>query len=142
MPPKQLTFTIGYAGRSVDEFLSLLRSAGVDRVVDVRALPLSRRKGFSKTPLGEALTRHDIEYVNVRSAGNPYRDAKHDVVRCLTLYAGYLDRRPGVIEEVEAAIKGRRAALLCFEAHAGECHRSVITERLHARNPRREIRHL
>ena len=48
-------FTIGYEGATVDEFLTALRDAGVKRVIDVRALPLSRRAGFSKSPLRAAL---------------------------------------------------------------------------------------
>lgn len=137
-----MTFTIGYAGRSVDEFLAILSAAKVERVIDVRALPLSRRKGFSKTPLGAALRKRDIEYVNLRAAGNPFRDKRHDVHQCLALYGGYLDKRPEVVDEVDAAVRGCRAALLCFEAAPHECHRSVLTDRLQARDPRRVIRHL
>ena len=48
-------FTIGYEGTTVPEFITALRRAGVERVIDVRALPLSRRPGFSKSPLKAAL---------------------------------------------------------------------------------------
>jgi len=54
-------FTIGYEGRSVAEFIDQLESAGVERVVDVRDLPLSRRAGFSKTPLQRALSDVGIQ---------------------------------------------------------------------------------
>ena len=49
-------FTIGYEGATVPEFIATLQQAGVERVIDVRALPLSRRPGFSKSPLRAALT--------------------------------------------------------------------------------------
>ena len=39
-------FTIGYEGTTVPEFIAALKGAGVERVIDVRALPLSRRPGF------------------------------------------------------------------------------------------------
>lgn len=139
---KRVTFTIGYAGRTVPEFVQLLEDAGVDRVVDVRALPLSRRKGFSKTALGAALAKHGIEYVHLRAAGNPFRDQKNDIKRCLTLYSGHLDKNPEVVTEVEAILNGHKAALLCFEADACECHRSIIVQRLLAKDPRRSVRHL
>ena len=139
---KSVTYTIGYAGRTVPEFVQLLEDAGVDRVVDVRALPLSRRKGFSKTALGAALAEHGIEYVHIRAAGNPYRDQKNDIKRCLTLYSGHLDANPDVVIELEAVLDGHQAALLCFEADACECHRSVIVERLVAKAPGRAVRHL
>ena len=64
-------FTIGYEGATMDEFLSALRTAGVERVIDVRALPLSRRPGFSKTPLKNALAEAGIDYVHLRALGTP-----------------------------------------------------------------------
>jgi Protein of unknown function, DUF488 len=53
-------FTVGYEGRSIDELVDALPGAGVERLVDVRELPLSRRRGFSKTALGDALRRAGI----------------------------------------------------------------------------------
>ncbi len=129
-------FTIGYAGRTLDEFLQALVEAGVTRLLDVRALPLSRRKGFSKKALKHALARKGIEYMHLRCAGNLYRDMRHDLQRCLALYAGHLDEHPTVLEEVDAAAEGHCVALLCVEADAGECHRSVLADRLRARHPR------
>jgi uncharacterized protein (DUF488 family) len=137
-----LTFTVGYAGRTLAEFVSVLQGARVDRVVDVRALPLSRRKGFSKTALSDALAKQGIEYVHLRAAGNPYRDRKNDINKCLALYAGHLDDHPSVVSEVGAAVEGRRAALLCVEADACHCHRSIIAERLQRLHPQREVRDL
>jgi uncharacterized protein (DUF488 family) len=137
-----LTFTIGYSGKTLACFVDTLLRAGVNRVVDVRALPLSRKKGFSKTALGEALSEAAIEYVHLRVAGNPYRDQKADVAKCLALYSAHVDRHPEIVEAVETAVDGRVAALLCFEANPCECHRSVIVERLTARNPRRMVEHL
>ncbi len=78
-------FTIGYEGRSLTEFVQLLVKNAITRVIDVRELPLSRRRGFSKTSLTEALAAHDIEYVHLRKAGNPYRDQRNDVEVCLGL---------------------------------------------------------
>jgi uncharacterized protein (DUF488 family) len=137
-----VTFTIGYSGRTLSEFVSTLRRAGVKRVVDVRALPLSRKKGFSKTALGEALSEAKIEYVHLREAGNPYRDQKANVAACLALYSAYVDGHPEVVQAVETAVDGKSAALLCFEANACDCHRSVLVDRLTARNPHRKVQHL
>ena len=64
-------FTIGYEGATMDDFLSALKQAGVERVIDVRALPLSRRPGFSKTPLQNALAEAGIEYVHLKALGTP-----------------------------------------------------------------------
>jgi uncharacterized protein (DUF488 family) len=138
VPGAQL-FTIGYAGKTLADFLAQLGAAGVERVVDVRALPLSRKKGFSKAALAGALAAADIEYVHLRAAGNPFREIKDDSGRCLALYARHLDAHPEVIAEVEQAVAGRRAALLCYEATAAECHRSVLTRRMVAARPRRVV---
>src|SRR5919197_4026258 len=64
-------FTIGYEGATVGEFLAALKAAGVERVIDVRALPLSRRPGFSKSPLCAALDEAGIEYVHLKALGTP-----------------------------------------------------------------------
>ena len=45
--------TIGYEGLSLEEFFGLLREGRVERIVDVRQMPLSRKKGFSKNVLRE-----------------------------------------------------------------------------------------
>ncbi len=135
-------WTIGYAGRTLTDFIEVLRDAGIRRVVDVRELPLSRRKGFSKTSLSEALAAADIEYVHLRVAGNPFREQKADIETCLRLYAGHVDHHPEVLREVEKAIAGTKAALLCFEERPSECHRSVLIDRLLRGHPERKVRHL
>lgn len=77
-------FTIGYEGATVAEFIAALTGAGVERLIDVRALPLSRRPGFSKTALKAALHEAGIECVYLRALGTPAdgRDAaragRHD----------------------------------------------------------------
>ena len=126
----QALFTVGYEGRSVEEFVSTLREQEIDRVIDVRALPLSRKRGFSKTKLSEALGGSGIEYVHLRIAGNPYRDQRANIARCLALYRGHLDRSPEVVASLLEATRGHRAALLCVEREACNCHRSVIAAKL------------
>ena len=64
-------FTIGYEGATVPEVITALKRAGVERVIDVRALPLSRRPGFSKTPLRNALGESGIDYVHLKALGTP-----------------------------------------------------------------------
>ncbi|MFL6734925.1 MAG: DUF488 family protein, partial [Sphingomicrobium sp.] len=64
-------FTIGYEATTMGDFIVALTSAGVKRVIDVRALPLSRRPGFSKTPLKNALAGAGVDYVHLRALGTP-----------------------------------------------------------------------
>lgn len=123
-------YTIGYEGRSVDELIAELVGAGVDRVIDIRALPLSRRRGFSKTPLRDALAEAGIDYVHLKEAGNPYRELRDDPERCLALYRAHLDESPQVVAHVMEAAAGHRAALLCLEREPDGCHRSIVAAAL------------
>src|ERR1043165_4235477 len=95
-------FTIGYEGATVGEFVAALQKAGVERVIDVRALPLSRRPGFSKTPLKGALAEAGIEYVHLKALGTPSegrtaaRAGRHaDMAR---IYAGQLELPEAIVQ--------------------------------------------
>jgi uncharacterized protein (DUF488 family) len=121
---KTALFTVGYEGRALDELLAVLADAKVDRLIDIRQLPLSRRRGFSKTPLSEALRGAGIEYVHLRAAGNPFRKEPD----ALAQYREHLPRE--AVTEVAAAAKGHRAALLCYEADVTTCHRSILAPRV------------
>ena len=138
----QFALKVGYSGKRIGGFVEILRAAGVDLVVDVRELPLSRAKGFSKSPLRAALADAGIEYVHLRAAGNPYRDRKSDIQTCLAMYASHIDSHPTVLDDVDRVIAGRRAALLCVEATACECHRSILADRLLRKHPGRTVQHL
>ena len=130
--PRTALYTIGYEGRALDELIAILAGHRVGRVIDVRELPLSRRRGFSKTPLGAALVAAGIEYVHIREAGNPYRKLKDAVPRdeLLAKYRAYLADAVGAIEAVADAARGRRVALLCYEAEPAQCHRSLLAPRV------------
>jgi uncharacterized protein (DUF488 family) len=129
---KTALFTIGYEGRALDEMIAELLAHRIDRVIDVRDLPLSRRRGFSKTPLREALVANDIEYVHLRQAGNPFRREKDLIPRTelLAKYKVHLATAGQAITDVTDAVRGRRVSLLCYERHPGECHRSLLSKRV------------
>lgn len=63
--------TIGYEGKSIEEFVDILVENDVQIVVDVRELPLSRKAGFSKRGLAAALEERGIGYVHMRELGTP-----------------------------------------------------------------------
>jgi uncharacterized protein (DUF488 family) len=130
--PRTALFTIGYEGRALDELIAILASNKVDRVIDVRDLPLSRRRGFSKTPLGSALAGAGIEYVHMREAGNPYRKLKDSIARdeLLAKYRAHIKRAPAAVANVADQARGHRVALLCYEADAAHCHRSLLAPRV------------
>ena len=68
--------TIGYEAASLADFIDTLRLANVDRLLDIRELPTSRRKGFSKSALSAALADAGIGYAHERALGSP-RELRH-----------------------------------------------------------------
>jgi len=125
-------FTIGYEGASQADFIAALQTAGVKRVIDVRAVPNSRRPGFSKTPLRNALAEAGIDYVHLRALGTPAdgraaaRAGRHaDLER---IYAGQLELPEAMAQGaqmVELALE-RPSALLCYERDPAGCHRTLL----------------
>lgn len=140
-------FTIGYEGRTQDDVIARLKSAGVTRVVDVRELPLSRKRGFSKSPLAEALASAGIRYEHVRALGNPkpyrekYRAGDHE--GGAREYRRHLHNGsyPALVELADS-IKGDKTCLLCFEEQHDLCHRAVIAGAIAERLPRVAVVHL
>jgi uncharacterized protein (DUF488 family) len=125
-------FTIGYEGTTVAEFLIALQKAGVERVIDVRALPLSRRPGFSKTALRGALKEAGIEYVHLKALGTPAdgrtaaRAGRHaDMAR---IYAGQLELPEAMMQSAQMLELAREkpSALLCMEREPAHCHRTLL----------------
>ena len=127
-------YTIGYEATTMADFLAALQRAGVRRVIDVRALPLSRRPGFSKSSLAASLAEAGIDYVHLKALGTPKRgrDAakKGDVA---TLRAVYDEQLELPEAQAQAAIMLGLAAempsaLLCFERDPAHCHRTLLLE--------------
>lgn len=138
-------FTIGYEGATVGEFLSALQRAGVKQVIDVRALPNSRRPGFSKTPLRNALAEAGIDYVHLRALGTPAdgraaaRAGRHkDLER---IYAGQLELPEAIAQGAQMVdlAEEEPSAVLCYERDPAECHRALL---LAAVAPDAEVVHL
>lgn len=140
-------FTIGYEGRSIAEVLDALASADVQRLVDVRELPLSRRRGFSKTALGEALDEIGVEYVHVRPLGNPKKNRERywagDVAGGADVYRRHLHNGSySALTELAESLHGEVTCLLCFERDHAVCHRDVIVESLIQLRPDIQVSHL
>src|SRR5579864_2754337 len=87
-------FTIGYEGSTQNDVVAALSAAGVKILLDVRAVPLSRRPGFSKNVLAAGLREAGIDYVGLKALGTPPegREAarNHNHARLAEIYAGQL----------------------------------------------------
>lgn len=127
-------YTIGYEGTDLEDFLAAVKDLQIDTILDVRELPLSRKKGFSKTALEGALARVGIGYRHERSLGCPPEIRNRlkqdgDYKRYFAAFNNYLVDQVPVIEQVVAELDGR-VALLCFERDPEYCHRRSIAERI------------
>lgn len=126
--------TLGYEGRGLDEWVEALVEASVQVVVDVRDVPISRRRGFSKTALSQRLAVDGIEYRHVRSLGNP-RDLRHALKDGSLAFGDFApqfrellnDRHDELLELAALAVKCR-ICLVCFEEDPTTCHRSIVAE--------------
>lgn len=129
--------TIGYEGATVASFQEALRDAGIDLLVDVRALASSRRPGFAKTRLAANAKEAGAEYLHLRALGTPSdgraaaRAGRHDEMRRI-----FREQLATPEAQTELALvadlvrQGRRVCLLCFEADPAHCHRSIVAAEL------------
>ncbi|MBQ0822368.1 DUF488 domain-containing protein [Microvirga terrae] len=130
-------FTIGYEGADVDRFLTTLKDAGVAVLADVRAVALSRKRGFSKSALRDALAGQDIGYQHFIRLGTPKagrqaaRAGDGELMRRIycdeVLATGPAQES---LQELEALALTRPICLLCFERDPANCHRRVLAQHL------------
>lgn len=134
--------TVGYEGTTVDAVMAALADAGVQLLVDVRAVASSRRPGFAKTRLAANLADVGIDYLHLRALGTPAagraaaRAGHYEELRAV--YAAHLathDAQAALHDLAELVRAGRRVALLCFEADAAHCHRTLVAAALGALVP-------
>ncbi|WP_372425042.1 DUF488 domain-containing protein [Salinarimonas chemoclinalis] len=150
-------FTIGYEGTDIDRFIETLIIVGIETVADVRAVPVSRKKGFSKNKLCIALAERGIAYRHFPELGDPKpgREAARSGRMCEfeSIYRAHLGTA-GAIEGLRALrslASCTATCLLCFERDPRNCHRSMIAHELRSCNissfdlfgdePNRYVRH-
>lgn len=129
-------FTIGYEQSTQDAVIAALRAAGVTHLLDVRAVPQSRKPGFSKTLLGASLEAAGIRYTHLRGLGTP--KAGRDAVRhghpevMHRIYRAHMAEPAAQADLARAAAFAAEApvCLLCFERDPAHCHRTLVAEML------------
>ena len=126
-------FTIGYEHATVAGFQDALREAKIDLLVDVRAVASSRRPGFAKTALAANSNAVGAEYLHLRALGTPAdgraeaRAGRPEEMKKIFRAQLATDEAQEQLAEVADLVnQGRRVALLCLEADAQACHRSIV----------------
>lgn len=126
-------YSIGYEGWTLPHFVESLTHFGVGKVFDVRLTPMSRKPGFSRRALCEALAEAGIEYIHEPELGNPRENRQHfqsgDVQQGYRVMRELLDNGSGeALHRVVQAASDGSVAVLCVERSAINCHRHVITD--------------
>ena len=129
--------TIGYEDTTVQRFLDALHEAGVELLVDVRAVAGSRRPGFAKTKLAANVGGIGIGYLHLRGLGTPAegraaaRAGRHDEMRTIFLDHMQTAEAQAELHALADLVRGgKRVCLLCLEADPAHCHRSIVAEAL------------
>jgi uncharacterized protein (DUF488 family) len=139
--------TIGYENSEISDFIASVSEAGVDILVDVRDRAQSRKKGFSKTALSEALGEVGIEYLHLRELGDPKegRDAARSGqwTKFLKIYGKVLasDVAQDAMDLIVELSNDKSVCLLCYERDHKTCHRKCITDEIENRAGKK-ARHL
>jgi uncharacterized protein (DUF488 family) len=143
---KPIFYTVGHSTRSLDEFVMLLRSFGIQRVVDVRTIPRSRHNPqFNGETLAVALHNRRLRYRHMKGLGglrHSRADSTNRGWRNLS-FRGFADymQTPAFAEALEALIalaSERPTTIMCAEAVPWRCHRYLIADALVARGFRVE----
>lgn len=138
-----MLFSVGYAGRSVDELLDRLHEQDVRVVVDVRLNPSSRQPGFSRKSLAAALESAGIAYVHEPTLGNP-RDnraafARDDPSAWQRLRERFATEGADALDRIVDRGRLEHVAVMCLERDPAHCHRHLVLEMALERAPDLEV---
>ena len=139
--------TIGYEGSTIEDFVATLKLADVQVLIDIRDVPVSRKRGFSKKALAATLEGAGVEYVHLRDLGDPKpgREAarRGDMQTFERIFRAHMEGKEAqeALEKALDITSGMRACLLCFERDHSGCHRAIVAEEM-ANRRTIPIRHL
>ena len=130
-------YTIGHSTRSLEDFLALLKAHAIDRLVDIRAFPMSRRlPHFNREALEQALQRENIEYIWMKELGgrrNKQRGDSPNVALRNASFRNYADYMltpefREAAKKLRALADEKRTAIMCAEAVFFRCHRMPVSD--------------
>jgi uncharacterized protein (DUF488 family) len=138
MEKKPVIYTVGHSSRPLNEFLTLLRVHGVQRLIDIRTIPRSRHNPqFNRETLPRFLRNRSIGYRYMKSLGglrrprpdSPNRGWRNPSFRG---FADYMQTPQffAALERLAALAAERKTAIMCAEAVPWRCHRSLVADAL------------
>ncbi|WP_460147607.1 DUF488 domain-containing protein [Pseudomonas sp. H2_H03] len=140
-------YTAGYEGLSLNAFIARLKQAGIDKVLDVREYPLSRKKGFSNNAFAQCLAAEGIAYEHSRALGCPKPIRKQykedgDWAAYACGFRAYIRTQGTVLKALVCSTADQRICMVCYEADAAFCHRSLIAEAAQGLDSSLQTQHL
>lgn len=142
-------YSVGHSNRSTEAFLALLAQAGIRRLVDIRAVPRSRRHPhFGYGPLGAALQASGVAYDwRGKALGGLRRaedEARHPGLKEPAFRAFACHMEGGAFRTAASALAAgagaERVCMMCAERDPSQCHRSLVADWLVANG--HEVIHL
>ena len=134
--PPPAIYTVGHSTHSVDAFLSLLRSHGIQQIADVRLIPKSaRHPHFGQDIFPGVLSTHEISYAHFRDLGGrrrPRPDSVNTAWR-VDAFRGYADHMQSetfqtALQALLSFAAAGRTAVMCAEAVWWQCHRRLLAD--------------
>lgn len=131
---RQVLFTIGYEGKSIESFINTLIRNDIRLLCDVRKNPLSRKFGFSKSKLKHIMETVGIKYIHIPDLGieSDKRSSLETAADYKCLFSDYAQKLPNLtmlLEEIYSRLRSNtRIALMCYEREPEMCHRHIIRE--------------
>src|SRR3954454_13358077 len=133
--------TGGHSNHEDQEFVGLIRGAGVELIADVRANPRSRYPQFNRSALAGTMKANGIGYAplgeDLGAPGEPVADSVNTAVP-EGAFRGYADHMAtpsfqAGLEMLESLARERRTAMMCAEGDWRNCHRRLLADALTAR---------
>jgi uncharacterized protein (DUF488 family) len=140
-------YTAGYEGHVQDELLDCLVAAGAATLLDVRAVPMSRKPGFSKRLLAASAEARGLRYVHLQPLGTPKpgREAARAgrAEEMARIFAAHMQTEAAgaALAAARDIVRAAPTCLLCFERDPHFCHRRIVAEMI-AGDTKQVIQHL
>jgi len=128
-------WTIGYEGRTIEGFVHELGKIGIKQLIDVREIPISRKKGFSKTALKSNLEKVGINYIHLPKLGSPsdirniYKEGG-SMSEFMDKYSKYFHTQIDSYNQLKGYAFVSPSVIMCMERAPKGCHRRIIAEEL------------
>ena len=124
---KRTIYTLGTSNRTLEEFLEILQSQGIKRVVDVRRFPISSRfPWFKGENLARVLAEKGLEYIPMGKELGGYRKGGYEAYTRTESFKRALDH-------LERLALQKPTVITCAEVLPWKCHRLFISRALEER---------